>query len=699
MNQLLSQRSPVLRTTRLVRRLVLLGFVIGLITLLAFVWYLYQMKQAQNQLQTYQDHYNQIFTSFNLTMSEAQRDFQTLSHLAIQDVPVSTASWANQLMEMAVKLVDTQAQDVNGYQKSLDKNITEMLDKRQILIDNHNKIRDNYVQRNQKFNRLQQLLHQMDEKINKEQGVERLKHALIIRDYLQAPNKTVDQSVVIVDHLRDMVSQPGLYLEFEELRSYLDRLYRSQDIAEIADLKDNRISSVISRIHNDPYMQNLDQDDKFKEQFNQFESLLYGQTFQNRSDLQSFDIIPGSLFDLSCKQVQLTRQRHQIQASIEQCFVTLLRIQTDIALQTRVSASEVWDDFQAVGQRIFVRTSIVLSSFWTLFFVVGILIQRNIRQQVAQQAQTHQQLKDLVEQHARDKEESQRLYQTLLQSHRLESIGQLASGIAKEINTPSQYVSDNSAFLKNAYASLGKLQTYYDQLLTQSRLQRDMMPYVQAIDTAIKELDAEFLWDEVPHAIDQTIEGIHRVSSIVSSMQQFAATGNGEKLSVNLNKSIDNVLNITRSKWKYQAKIKLDLDQNMPMIMVHPSEINQALLNLIINAAQSIAAKQKHDTLHEGQITISTKVLPGEIELKISDTGIGIPEENHQRIFDPFFTTHLEQRSTGQGLTVVHNCIVEIHGGRIEVQSKVGQGATFILHIPMTMTDDQEPSQASSYAS
>ncbi|MFG0249596.1 MAG: sensor histidine kinase [Phycisphaeraceae bacterium JB051] len=694
MNEMLSQRSPVLRTTRLVKQLVLLGFIIGLITLGAFVWYLYQMKQAQNQLQTYQDHYNQIFTSFNLTMSEAQRDFQSLSHLARHEVPVASATWANPLVELAVKLVDTQAKDVNGYQKTLNQNITQMLDKRQILIENHFKIRDNYALKEQKFAELQQLLHQMDEKLNRELGVERLKHAIMIRAYLRQPGKTIDQAVAIVDHMRDMVAQPGLYLEFEELRSYLDRLHRSQDIAEIADLKDNRISSVISRIHNDPSLHTTGDSD---EQFHQFEQLLYGQSFHNRMELQSFDIIPGSLFDLSRQQVILTRQRHDIHASIEQCFATLLRIQTDIALQTRVSATEVWDDFQSVGHRIFVQTSIVLSSCWALFFVVGMLIQRSIRQQIAQQVQTHQQLKDLVAQHDRDKEESQRLYQTLLQSHRLESIGQLASGIAREINTPSQYVTDNSEFLKTACQSLGTLQTHYDQLLKQARLQREMMPFVQAVESAIRELDAEFLWKEVPHAIDQTLEGIHRVSSIVTSMQQFAASGSGEKLSVNLNKSIDNVLNITRSKWKYQAKIKLDLDQNMPMVLVYASEINQALLNLIVNAAQSIAAKQKRDTLHEGQITISTKVHPGEIECRISDTGIGIPQEDQQRIFDPFFTTQLDERCTGQGLTVVHNCIVEMHGGSIEVESEVGRGATFILHIPIVVDDKPQESGVSSY--
>ncbi len=697
MNNLLAQQSPGLRTTRLVKKLVFLGFVIGLITLIAFVWYLYKMKQAQNQLQAYQDHYNQIFTSFNLTMSEAQRDFQNLSHMSLEQVPDTSTTWAGPLVELAVKLVDTQAEDINGYQKSLDTNITDILDMRQCLIDNHIKIRDNHLQRNKNYEQLQHLLHQMHEKVSMHMGQHRLRHALMIRDFLDDSDKSIDNSVFIVDHMRDVISQPGLYLEFEELNTYLDRLFRSRDLAEIADLKDNRISSVISRIHGDPYLRAMDNDGHLDQQIHAFENLLFGQTFHNRTGLQSFDIIPDSFFDLSRKQVDLTEQRHQIHTSIEQCFATLLRIQTDIALQTRVSASGVWDDFQSVGQRIFLQTSIVLSSCWILFFVVGMLIQRSIRQQLIQQSQTHDQLKELVQQHTRDKEESQRLYQTLLQSHRLESIGQLAAGIAKEINTPSQYVTDNSQFLKTAYASLSKLQSFYDQLLSQARLQRDMMPYVQAIDTAIQELDAEFLWDEVPHAIDQTIEGIHRVSGIVTSMQQFATTGHGEKLAVNLNKSIDNVLNITRNKWKYQARIKLDLDEKLPLLMVHSSEINQALLNLVINAAQSIAAKQKHDTLHEGLITISTKVHDGEVELRITDTGVGIPKENHQRIFDPFFTTNLDDRCAGQGLTLVHNCIVEMHHGRIQVESQVGQGATFILYLPLvTEEEDAESYETSS---
>jgi signal transduction histidine kinase len=178
-------------------------------------------------------------------------------------------------------------------------------------------------------------------------------------------------------------------------------------------------------------------------------------------------------------------------------------------------------------------------------------------------------------------------------------------------------------------------------------------------------------------------------------MQHFAMSGNGEKLWVNLNKSIDNVLNITRSKWKYQAKVKLDLDSNVPMIMLYSSEINQSLLNLIVNAAQSIELKQQHDTLHEGQITISTKVLEGEVALRITDTGVGIPPENHQRIFDPFFTTSIDAKCSGQGLPLVYNCIVEMHGGRIDVESNVGQGATFIIHLPIQTEDDDKAASSS----
>lgn len=685
MNNVFVHHSPGLHTTRLVRRLVLLGFVIGLVTLLSFVWYLYQMHQAKSQLQAYQDHYTQIFTSFNLTLSEAQREIRDLMSLPIEQLPVQSPSWSKHLIELSLELVKTQKEDREGKQESLEKTIASLLDLRHCLVNTHMQLRTLHFSSQEQFAKILATTSQMREMIGIHQGEHRLLHARLIRQYLDhSDEQTPENSLYIIDHIRDVLVLQGMDVEFDELDKYLDQLNRSDDTAHIADLKDNRIAALINRMHHD---NPCEKHDRWREDYMQslilIERNLFGKSVPSNTELQTIDYADGSFFNACLQSATLKHELKDIFKRIEENINQLLRLQTDIALQTRVSANEVWADFQLAGQKNFIQTAVILSSCWSLFFFMGVLIHNQVRRQVYEQQKTQEQLHLLAEQREKAQQETQQIYQKLIQAHKLESVGQLAAGIATEINSPSQYVSDNSKFLKKAFTALKQINQLNENLIQEARHSTQMMPYVQAIETAVVELDAEFLWDEVPNAIDQTIEGIGRVSDIVESMRQFAQPACLDRIAYDVNTAVKNALMVSRSTWKYVAKVDTNLCENLPHIPAFPSDANQALLNVIVNAAHAISDQQKIDTLHEGLITITTLMVEKFVMIRIMDNGVGMVREIQRRIFDPFFTTRAVGQGAGQGLALAYSSIVEKHKGSIDVISEVGLGTTFIIKLPL----------------
>lgn len=286
--------------------------------------------------------------------------------------------------------------------------------------------------------------------------------------------------------------------------------------------------------------------------------------------------------------------------------------------------------------------------------------------------------------------EQKKMESQLVQSQKLESIGQLAAGVAHEINTPTQYVGDNTRFLKEVFADLLILMEEYEELavLAENGLPTDEA--IQRIHSCVEKYDLDYLKDDIPKSIDQTLEGVDRISKIVQSMRQFAHSDQGNKIPVDLHKMIESTAIVSRNEYKYIAELKMDFDDSLPLIPCYAGELNQVILNLIVNAAHAITDKSDNLDQFKGLITISTKNKGEWAEIKVTDNGIGIPPSIHSRIFDPFFTTKEVGKGTGQGLAIAHAVIVEKHGGNFFFETEEGYGTTFFIHIPLPVEEDAE---------
>ncbi|RME98914.1 MAG: PAS domain S-box protein [Chloroflexi bacterium] len=273
----------------------------------------------------------------------------------------------------------------------------------------------------------------------------------------------------------------------------------------------------------------------------------------------------------------------------------------------------------------------------------------------------------------------------LAQAQKLESIGQLAAGIAHEINTPTQYVGDNIRFLQESFTDLSGLLDSYQKMLAAAKNGGVTNEVVQQVEEAQDEADLEFLIEEIPAAISQSIEGIERVTGIVRAMKEFSHPGVEQKTAIDINKAIESTITVARNEWKYVAELVTDFDPDMPPVPCLPGEFNQAILNMIINATHAIDALDGTGDGPKGTITVQTRKDGNWAEIRVSDTGTGIPEAVRPRIFDPFFTTKGVGQGTGQGLAISHSVIADKHGGTITFETEMGVGTTFIIRLPIEL--------------
>ncbi len=305
--------------------------------------------------------------------------------------------------------------------------------------------------------------------------------------------------------------------------------------------------------------------------------------------------------------------------------------------------------------------------------------------------QDHDSLLRINKQLQAEIKERERVQRELAQAKRLESVGHLAAGIAHEINTPAQYVGDNIRFLQEAFADVEKLWDCLDHFLEVAQCGTVTAEILAEVESAVRAADVDFLADEVPKAIGQSLEGIERVANIVRAMKEFSHPGNGNKQRVDLNQAIRSTLTVARSEWKYVAELVTDFDTDLPLVPCLPGDFNQVILNLVINAAQAIAAVVKDNSTGKGTLSVRTRREGDWAEIRIADTGSGIPEDIQDAVFDHFFTTKEVGQGTGQGLTIARSIVVEKHGGTIAFESQVGQGTTFVIRLPITDPTEGNP--------
>jgi PAS domain S-box-containing protein len=281
----------------------------------------------------------------------------------------------------------------------------------------------------------------------------------------------------------------------------------------------------------------------------------------------------------------------------------------------------------------------------------------------------------------RDEQVREQLKMEMLHAKKLESVGQLAAGIAHEINTPIQFVGDNLRFMKDSVQQLLELQMLQKKLLEAAKECDVDAALIQSIEKAAEAADLEYVQAELPAAIEQSLDGVKRVASIVMAMKEFAHPGTAEMAPANLNDAILTTVTVARNKWKYVAVLNTDLDASLPLVPCLLGEFNQVILNLIVNAADAI-----HDVVGEtggqGEIKITTRSVGDYAEVRISDTGGGIPAVIRERIFDPFFTTKEVGSGSGQGLAIARSVVVSKHYGKFYFETKEGYGTTFIIRLP-----------------
>ena len=283
-----------------------------------------------------------------------------------------------------------------------------------------------------------------------------------------------------------------------------------------------------------------------------------------------------------------------------------------------------------------------------------------------------------------DVTEKMLLERDLAQAQKFETVGQLAAGIAHEINSPVQYIGDNVSFLKNSFEDISKVLNTYDhlwqELTEQGAISEEM---VRQLSDVGEDADIAYLWEEIPKTIDQSMEGVRRVEKIVRAMKEFAHPGSDEKTAADINKILESTITVCKNEWKYVAEMETNFAPNLPLVPCLMGEINQVFLNIIVNGAHAIGDYTEGGNRGKGTISIKTSRAENSVQIRISDTGGGIPKNIQDRVFDQFFTTKALGKGTGQGLAIARRVVIDKHQGNLFFKTEKDKGTTFVIELPI----------------
>jgi two-component system NtrC family sensor kinase len=269
----------------------------------------------------------------------------------------------------------------------------------------------------------------------------------------------------------------------------------------------------------------------------------------------------------------------------------------------------------------------------------------------------------------------------LRQAQKLEAVGRLAAGIAHEINTPIQFIGDNTHFVQDAFNDILTLFQRYQELRDRAAAGTVDAALLAGVRQAEETADLEYLEEEIPKALAQSLEGVGRVASIVRALKEFAHPDSKEKAPADLNQALQSTLTVARNELKYVAEVETEFG-DLPSVTCQVGEVNQVFLNLLVNAAHAITDKVG-DSGARGRIWVRTSAEDDWVTIAIGDSGCGIPEAIRSKVYDPFFTTKEVGRGTGQGLALARAVIVEQHGGALSFESTEGEGTVFYLRLPV----------------
>jgi two-component system, NtrC family, sensor kinase len=267
----------------------------------------------------------------------------------------------------------------------------------------------------------------------------------------------------------------------------------------------------------------------------------------------------------------------------------------------------------------------------------------------------------------------------LIQSEKMASLGQLAAGVAHEINNPTGFISSNLKTLADYQKDLDRLLAQYQEFRDDIKKAPDTgsgkkwKATACQIEAMEKDIDIDYLRDDITDLIGECREGTDRIKKIVDDLKHFAHPGQDKVQDTDINRELESTLNVVNNEIKYKAKVVKELNP-LPIIQANPQQLNQVFVNILVNAAQAIE--------NNGEIRIKTRHIQDNVQVDISDTGCGISQENLGKIFDLFFTTKAVGKGTGLGMHIAYN-IIKKHQGDIRVQSRVGHGTTFTICLPV----------------